>query len=162
MIQPKSNTECSAGFARFPFAECGREAGQGKHPPVECVNPIEPGSRRAADIHSYYPCVIADRRIVRRIFVSDVQDLCYRCLGSQKGGERGRKRGGHGLRDPLGSRRSSVLVARRSGGASSHVHARWRRRPRSESERKAARNVTARGSFGCFRGQRRLHHCEPP
>src|SRR5271165_3984352 len=42
----------------------------------------------------------------------------------------------------LRSRRGSTLIARRCGGASSQVHARRRRPPRVESERKAARKVT--------------------
>ncbi len=43
----------------------------GKRPPVEFVNAVGPGSRHARDISFYYPCVIADRRIVRR-------DFCFR------------------------------------------------------------------------------------
>src|SRR5271157_2071299 len=74
----------SAGFANSPFAGPDSKRGKGKRPPVECVNAGGPSSGLAADTRLYYPCVIADRRIVQWVFISDFQICAIAALGSQK------------------------------------------------------------------------------
>jgi hypothetical protein len=81
-------------------------------------------------------------RLSLAIFVSDFQDLCYSLLVPQKAARLEARRAwiaGRRLR----SRRGSIPVARCRGGASSHVHAPWRRPPRSESERFARKPLNS-------------------
>ena len=74
--------------------------GNRKRPPVECVNAVEPGLGRSWRI----PFLLSVRYrrtagcLVRFLF--PIFKICaISALGSPKGRERGRKRGGHGLRD---------------------------------------------------------------
>ncbi len=115
----------------------------GKRPPVKCV--VEPSSRRAGHISSSLSVHYRRRahRPMRFLFL--IFKICaIGALGSQKGRERGRKRGGHGLRDgscEAGAAQSSWrgVAAARLRGSRAPAPA-----PRGESERKAARKPLKR------------------
>jgi hypothetical protein len=97
----------------------------------------------------YYPCVIAAWRTVRRVF-------CFRfsrsvlslLLVPQKGRERGRKRGGHGLRDGSCEAGAAQSLWRRVAAARLRTSTRPRRPPRVESERKSPGSQTSPTGVG--------------
>jgi len=142
-FQMDPTTRVPRGLRVSMFSGPDAKRRRGKRPPVEFMNTVEPRSGRAGDISSLLSVRYRRQAHCPVRFLFPIFKICaIVALGSQK-----RPRARQEARRAwiagrlLRSRRGSILIARRCGGASSHVHARRRRPPRVESVRKAAHNV---------------------
>ena len=88
------------GLRVCTFSGPDAKRGDGKLPPVECVNAVEPGAGRSWDISSLLSVRYRRQAHCPMRFLFPIFKICaITALGFPKGCERGRKRVGHGLWD---------------------------------------------------------------